>query len=90
MQGEAGWAFDCHAACVGDPDPRNLNRPASGPGAFGLHHGESVAHKVKQFRREPRKEKWIGAAVLPRIGEHLERLASSLAHAIATIQNILK
>jgi hypothetical protein len=80
MPSKTDRAFDRHTACVRNPDPSDLDRPTAISHDLALCRRKSVAHKVEQLGREPRKEQRIGAAALSGIGKHFERSASSLAH----------
>jgi hypothetical protein len=80
MPSKADWAFDCRPAGVSDPDSGNLERAAAVSHGLALWRREPVAHKVKQFGREPRQEQRIGAAVLSCVGGHFEHAASSMTH----------
>src|SRR5258708_7287271 len=63
-----------------DLEANGLDRLAAAYHGISLCPHEPIAHKLKQFRREPGNKKWINAAVLSRMGEHFERLALSMAH----------
>jgi hypothetical protein len=80
MPSKTDRAFDCHTACVRNPDPSDLDSPTAVFHDLALCRRKAVTHKVEQFGREPRKEQGIGAAALSGIGKHFERPASSVAH----------
>jgi hypothetical protein len=69
MQRKADRTFDCHPAGVRDLDPSDLDRPAATCHCRAFCGDKSVAHQVKQFRREPRLEDRISAAALSCIGK---------------------
>jgi hypothetical protein len=87
MQSKADYAYDCHPAGVSESNPSDLDRAAAGSHGLVLCRCEPVAHKVKQFGREPRKERRIGAATPSCIGEHFERAAFSTTHRVAPQPN---
>jgi hypothetical protein len=67
-------------AGVRDHDANGLDCLAVAYQAISLCPHEPIAHKIKQFGREPSNKKWISVATLSSIGEHFERPALSMAH----------
>jgi hypothetical protein len=67
-------------AGVRDHDANGLDRLAAAYQAISLCPREPIAHKIKQFGREPSNKKWISVATLSRIGEQFKRPALSMAH----------
>jgi len=85
---KADLIFERPPALVRDPNASALERSAAGYHDFMLRRCEPLTHQIKQFGREPRKEHWISAAVLPSSSEHFEFKARSTAHYCPLIQNV--
>jgi len=64
MQGKAETTFDCRPSSVRDRDASALDHAAAASRDLTLCRHKPIVHKFEQFDREPRKERWIGAAVL--------------------------
>jgi len=64
MQRKAETTFDCRPSGVRDLDASALDQTAAASRDLTLCRHKPIVHKFEQFDREPRKERWIGAAVL--------------------------
>jgi hypothetical protein len=69
MHGSGDPTIDSLPAGIRDHDPSSCGRAAAVLHDLKIGRRKSVAYKIEQFGREPRKEPGIGTATLSSFGE---------------------